>query len=601
MKSTEIRRRFLAFFKQRGHAILPSASLVPENDPSALFISAGVQPLVSYLLGEKHPAGKRLANVQKCVRTTDIEDVGDNTHATFFEMLGNWSLGDYFKQEAIEWSYAFLTSTEEGLGLDPARLYVTVFAGDQNSPRDTLSAEIWQKVGVPKERIYFKGADANWWPAVKGVDSWSGPTGPCTEMFYDITPKGLGDLTPEEEQKAEDEQKIVEVWNDVFMEFQKDQGKVIGKLKERNVDTGAGLERLLMVIQKKGSIYETDLFDEIISKIKNLAKNSDSKSARIIADHIRTSVFMIADGVLPTNTDRGYILRRLMRRAVRYADSSRLGNGALTEIAEVIVKKYQEVYPELKTEWVKIKKEISLEEEKFRVTLREGIKWFGRMYNFNVKMRNKVISGTDAFYLFQTYGFPLEMTIELADEKGLGVDVSEFNQEMKKHQQLSRAGAGQKFKGGLAGTSELETRYHTATHLLHQALRNVLGDQVQQKGSNITPERLRFDFVHGDKLTTEEKLAVETEVNNIIQQDLPVNCQIMNRADAEKTDALRFFGNKYGEQVSVYYIGDSLDSAYSKEFCGGPHVSRTGELGEFKIIKEEAIAAGIRRIKAVLK
>jgi len=587
MQSEEIRKKFLDFFEKRGHAIVPSASLIPENDPTVLFITAGMQPLVPYLMGDPHPQGKRIADIQKCVRTGDIDEIGDKTHLTFFEMLGNWSLGDYFKKEAIQWSYELLTSKEEGFGLDPNRIYVTVFAGDDNSPRDEEAKKFWIEAGIPENRIYYLGADANWWPNVKGEDTWIGPTGPSTEMFYDLTENGLGDLSHEEFVKADDDQKVVEIWNDVFMSFEKKNGKIIGELKSKNVDTGAGLERLATVLQKKDNIFETDLFEPIMAVIPD----GEESSRRIIADHIRASVFIISDGVSPSNTDRGYVLRRIIRRAVRYAD--KLGAN-LDSVVDAVISKYSLVYEELANKKDSIKKEIESEVAKFKNTLDKGMKEFE-------KISDKDISGSDAFKLLSSYGFPLELTLELAKEKGISVDVEEFKKELEVHQEKSRKGAEKKFKGGLGDTSEQSLKYHTATHLLHQALRDVLGDHVEQKGSNITPERLRFDFSHPDKMTEEEKQKVEEIVNEKINEGLFVNKVSMPLKEAEKSGALHFFGEKYGDTVDVYYIGESLEEAYSKEFCGGPHVSNTKSLGKFKIKKEEASSAGVRRIKAVLE
>jgi alanyl-tRNA synthetase len=605
MTSQELRRRFLTFFKNRQHAIIPSAPLVPENDPTVLFNTAGMQPLVPFLMGDPHPAGDKLANVQKCVRTVDIDDIGDNTHATFFEMLGNWSLGSYFKEEAIKWSFDFLTSKEEGLGLDPARLYITVFEGDENAPRDEESAAIWQKVGIPKNRIYYKGTDANWWPAVKGKDTWTGPTGPNTEMFYDLTGT-VGDLeTVADFDRADSEQKIVEVWNDVFMEFEKKEGAIVGKLAKKNVDTGAGLERLAMVIQGVQSIFETDLFAPIISGIKNLSgkvqtagdkSNDDNRATRIIADHIRTSVFLIADGVLPSNTDRGYVLRRLLRKAVRYADLIGIEPGGIAQVADLVPPVYGDAYPNISTEIEQIKAVITEEEQKFRKTLSAGLKEFTRLE----KTGN--ISGIDAFTLFSTFGFPIDLTLELAKERSLAVDLDSFNEELRKHQDLSRAGATQKFKGGLADTSENSVKYHTATHLLNAALKKVLGPQVSQKGSNITSERLRFDFVHDAKMTDEQKKQVEDLVNEKIKANLPVTWEEMPLEKAREIGAVGVFGEKYGETVKVYSIGNrETGEFFSQEICGGPHVEHTGVLGHFKIAKEEAVSAGVRRIKATLE
>jgi alanyl-tRNA synthetase len=586
MNSSEIRNRFLKFFEKRGHKIIPSASLVPQNDPSVLFNTAGMQPLVPYLLGQEHPSGKRLVDVQKCVRTQDIDEVGDKTHDTFFEMLGNWSLGDYFKEEAIQWSFDLLTNKEEGFGLDVNRLYITVFEGDENAPRDTESFEIWKKVGIPENRIYFMSAKSNWWSAGD-----NGPCGPDSEMFYDLTGT-LGDLTKEEYIKADDEQKVVEIWNDVFMEYEKKDGKVIGKLKNRNVDTGAVLERLAIVLQNKDNVFETDLFEPIISVVKNITTTPNEKAERVVSDHIRTAVFMIADGVTPSNTDRGYILRRLIRRAVRYSKVLNI-NDSLDKVVEAVQTKYKDIYPEVIG--LEIQKIFSDEEIKFKKTLDSGLKQFEK--------------GEDPFVLFTSYGFPIELSKELADEKGIKIDELDFKKKFEEHQELSRVGAEQKFKGGMAGNSEQEVRYHTATHLLHQALREVLGNEVGQKGSNITRERLRFDFTFPRKLTDEEKKKVEDIVNHKINQKLAVNKVVLPKEEAEKTGALHFFGDKYGESVSVYFVGDSIDAAWSKEFCGGPHVQNTFELAanpdgapkHFKIQKEEAVSAGVRRIKAILE
>jgi len=591
MTSVEVRQKFLDFFQKRGHAILSSASLVPENDPTVLFNTAGMQPLVPYLMGRPHPSGNKLADIQKCVRTGDIDDIGDNTHLTFFEMMGNWSLGAYFKEDAIKWSYELLTDKKDGFGLDPKRLYVTVFAGDKNAPRDEEAASIWQSVGLPKNRIYFKGANANWWPAVKGKDTWTGPTGPCSEMFYDLTKEGLGDLTPEQQQKAEDDQIIVEIWNDVFMEYEKKDGKILGKLKQKNVDTGAGFERTCVVLQGKTNIFEIDLFVPLMEVARKLT--DDVRKQRIISDHIRTAVFMISDGVLPANTDRGYVLRRIIRRMVFNTDNQKLEREFIEELISVLEKDFGSIYKNISSQKALIVDEITKEADRFVKALKQGLHEFEKIAKGN-------ISGVDAFMLFSSYGFPIDMTVELAKTKGFEVDRDGFDNEFKKHQDLSRAGAEHKFKGGLGDTSETSLKYHTATHLLHQALREVLGNHVSQKGSNITPERLRFDFTHTVKMTEEEKKRVEDIVNKNIKTNLTVHHIELPKAEALKTDALHFYGDKYGDIVSVYYIGDSMESAISKEFCGGPHVENTGVLGTFKIQKEEAVSAGVRRIKAVL-
>jgi alanyl-tRNA synthetase len=581
MKSEEIRKKFLDYFKEQNHAILDSASLVTPDEKgvtnSTLFNTAGVQPLIPYLLGEEHPKGNRLASVQKCIRTIDIDEVGDNTHLTFFEMLGNRSLGDYFKEDAIRMSFEFLTDNEKGLGLDPSRLYITVFEGDENSPKDEESFNIWKKY-VPENRIYYMGAESNWWEA-----GGNGPCGPDTEMFYDLTEDGLGDLSTDEFIQADDDQKIVEIWNDVFMQFEKKDGKIIGNLPRQAVDTEAGLERLVVVKNNNTGVYETDLFSEILDRIGNNDKN------RIITDHIRSAVMLISDGITPSNTDRGYILRRLIRRAVKNAN-----NINIPEVAEFFINKMSSAYTEIKEKQKFILDTIRNEEDKFSKSLSSGLKEFK-------KISNQDISGTDAFKLFSSYGFPIELTMELANENNISVDVKSFKEEMIKHQEKSRTAAEGKFKGGLENYGEVEKKYHTATHLLHQALRDVLGEHVQQKGSNINSDRLRFDFSHEQKMTNEEKQKVEEIINQKIKDSLPVNNVEMNFDEAEKTGALHFFGDKYGGTVSIYYIGDTIDEAYSKEFCGGPHIKNTSELGEFKIKKEEASSAGVRRIKAVLK
>lgn len=506
-------------------------------------------------------------------------------------MLGNWSLGSYFKEEAIKWSYELLTSKTEGFGLDPKRLYVTIFAGDANAPFDEEAKKAWMSVGVPEHRIYPKGAHANWWPAVKGRDTWTGPTGPCSEMFYDLTPEGLGDLTPEEQQKAEDDQRLVEIWNDVFMEYEKKEGKIVGKLAKKNVDTGAGLERISAVLQKKNNVFDTDGFASIMTVAGHLA--GDLRRRRIISDHIRTAVFMIADGVTPSNTDQGYVLRRIIRRMVFSTDMKQLGSHSVESLVSAVVDEYGAFYQNLVSEKAKIISEIVAESDKFGRTLAHG------MHEFE-KLSGRDISGHDAFVLFSSYGFPIDLTLELAKSHNISVDREGFDEEFKKHQELSRAGAEQKFKGGLGDTSEMSVKYHTATHLLHRALRDVLGPEVGQKGSNITPERLRFDFSFSRKMTDEEKKKVEDIVNAQIAKKLSVHKVILPKAEAEKTGAFHFFGDKYGDQVSVYYIGDSMENAFSKEFCGGPHVENIGTLGHFKIQKEEAVSAGVRRIKAVL-
>jgi alanyl-tRNA synthetase len=606
MNSSEIRSRFLRFFEKRGHAVIPSASLITPDEKgvtnSTLFNTAGMQPLVPYLLGKTHPAGKRLVDVQKCLRTVDIDYIRDKTHTTFFEMLGNWSLGDYFKEDAIKWSYEFLTDPKEGLGLDPSRLYVTVFEGDQNAKRDDEAAGIWQASGVPKNRIYFKDASANWWPAVKPgkEDGWTGPTGPCSEMFYDITKEGLGDLTPEEFEKADNEQKVVEIWNDVFMEFEKVDGKIVAPLAKKNVDTGAGFERLAAVLQKVDNIYDTDLLKPVMDLMKNPTATLTGK--RIVADHLKASTFLISDGVTPSNSDRGYILRRLIRRAIINTTDRKLDEPRISKFVDTLVSIYQSSYPELATNKDYIKKVLLEESTKFSEALTNGIREFNRV------AASGTISGSDAFKLFSSYGLPIDVTRELAKEKGLPVDLEGYEAQFKNHQSLSRSGAEQKFKGGLGDANDpMVICYHTATHLLHQALHDVLGEnEGNQKGSNITAERLRFDFT-GTKLTDEQKKKVEDIVNEKIRAGLPMNNVTMPKEQAEKTGARHFFGEKYGDEISIYFIGNDLSSAYSKEFCGGPHVQNTKELSgpegtwKFKIQKEDAVSQGVRRIKAVLE
>jgi alanyl-tRNA synthetase len=596
MKSTEIRKRFLSFFEKHEHIVLNSASLVPENDPSVLFTTAGVQPIIPYILQGSHPQGTRLASIQKCVRTTDIDDVGDKAHATFFEMMGNWSIGDYFKNDAIQWSWELLTSKDEGFGLDPMRLYVTVFEGDENAPKDELSHSLWTKLFTDaglnaSGHIFYMSAKTNWWPQPKAGDTASGPTGPDTEMFYDVTSDGLGDLTKESYIEADDRQEVTEIWNDVFMEFKKESGKIAGKLEKQNVDTGSGFERMLMVLQGKDSIYDTDVLSPLLNEAKKIS--TDIRSQRIIADHIRTATFLIADGVRPSNTDRGYVLRRLLRRAVMHATDKTLSLATISTLTNLVAEIYESAYPEVKKQIETIQQEINAEVLKFGKTLLQGIKQFEKISHSN-------ISGKDAFVLFSSYGFPLEITKELAKEKGIEVDEVSFNEELSIHQEKSRTAAAGKFKGGLAGHGEMETKYHTATHLLNAALRKVLGDHVGQKGSNINSERLRFDFSHGEKLTPEQKEQVANDVNEAIKADLPVSYTEMPLEEARTLGAVGVFGEKYPDIVKVYTIGDSV-KPWSREICGGPHVEHTGVLGTFKIAKEEAVSQGVRRIKAVLE
>ena len=593
MQSKEIRERYLKFFEKKGHKIVPSASLLPGNylipDKGSLFTTAGMQPLIPYLLGEKHPAGTRIVDVQKCVRTVDIDDVGDNRHCTFFEMMGNWSLGDYFKKESIAWSLEFLTSKEEGLGLDPRRFYMTVFKGEDGIPRDDESISIWKEnfakhkikadvAGVDEIikgeiRIIPLGKDDNFWIAGN-----SGPCGGDTEMFYDT----VGGKLEGKFSDLVNSGRIIEVWNNVFMEFNKTADGKYEPLAKKNVDTGMGMERTATIMQGKDNVFETDIFEQQFKYIRNISKKYDEKSARIVVDHVRSAIFIISDGVVPSNTEAGYVLRRILRRAIRHIDKIELSPEAIFDLAKIVIKDFSYAYPELKTNESKIISTIKSENEKFRLTLEKGLREFEK--------------GIDAFNLFQTYGFPIEMTIELAKEKGQTVNISEYNDAMKKHQEISKTGSEQKFKGGLAGTGEMETKYHTATHLLLAALRTVLKAEITQKGSNITTERLRFDFNWPEKLTKEQIQAVEDLVNQKIREKLPVVMLELPKEEAKKiVTTLSFDLSKYGEVVKVYKIDD-----YSAEFCGGPHVSNTSELGHFKIVKEEACAAGIRRIKATL-
>lgn len=589
----ELRKMWFDFFSKRGHAIISSASLIPENDPTVLFTTAGMHPLVPYLLGEKHPAGTRLADVQKCVRTGDIDEVGDNSHCTFFEMLGNWSLGDYFKDEMIPWSYEFLTSPEY-LGIDPGRLAVSVFAGDEDCPRDEKGAALWEKNGIPKDRIFYLPKENNWW----GPAGITGPCGPDTEMFIDNgQPKCCDECSP-----ACDCGKYLEIWNDVFMEYNKTADGNYEPLKQKNVDTGMGLERTLCILQGKKSVYETDVFAPIIAAIESIGdkkygeSEEATKAVRIVADHIRTSVFMIGDekGVLCSNVDQGYILRRLLRRAVRYAKSLGIGVGQLSSVAEAVIAEYGDVYPELVLNRDRIIGEINAEEERFEKTLQSGIKEFEKLCHYLV---GDTISGKASFKLYDTYGFPIEMTVELAKERGLKVNIDDFNKAFEEHQKKSHQGAEQKFKGGLADHSEATTRLHTATHLMHRALKEVLHDEnANQKGSNITEERLRFDFTFPRPMTAEEIAEVEKKVNEAIAADVEITCEEMTVDEAKAAGAVGLFTAKYGEKVKVYTMG-----RFSKEICGGPHAARTGELGHFRIVKEQSSSAGVRRIKAVLE
>ena len=614
MTANEIRQKYLDYFAKRGHAIVPSASLVPENDPTTLFTGSGMQPMVPYLLGEKHPLGGRIADSQKCFRSVDILEVGDNRHTTFFEMLGNWSLGDYFKKEQIPWMFEFLF---DELKLDPNKIFITVFIGDKknNIPKDTESVEIWKKlfktknidakeveigseengnvVGMQGGKIFYYDAKKNWWSRAGVPEKMpvGEPGGPDSEMFYDFgtshDPKFGKECHPNC-----DCGRFVEIGNNVFMEFKKNADGTFSKLPQQNVDFGGGLERMTMAVNNSDDVMEVNhrpILD-YLEKLSNkkYGENSDEvKSFRVIADHMKASVFLIADGVYPSNTDQGYFVRRLIRRCVRYADKLGINESLLANIVLSIAEMYEISYPEIKTKADEIVKVVAQEEKRFRETLSKGLKEFEK--------------GVDPFILFTTYGFPFELTQELAKEIGREIDEEKFRKDIENHQKLSKAGSEQKFKGGLGGTGEMETKYHTATHLLRQALEDVLGESITQKGSNITPERLRFDYSFGRKMTDEEKTEVERIVNQKISEKLPVNKVVMKKEDAEKTGAAHVFGDKYGDEVSIYFVGDSLETAYSKEFCGGPHVANTGDLGHFKIAKEEAVSAGVRRIKAVLE
>ena len=603
MRSSEIRSRFLEFFKKRGHAILPSASLVPENDPSVLFNTAGMQPLVPYLMGQPHPLGKRLASCQKCVRTGDLDDIGDNRHFSFFEMLGNWSLGDYFKDEAIAWSYEFLTSKDEGLGLDPARLAVTIFEGDENAPYDQESKDIWMKLGIPEHRIYALPADDNWWSPGD-----NGPCGPCSEMFYDMQGEFVGqEISHDAFLDLINQEKFIEIWNDVFMEYEKKDGKVIGKLSQKNVDTGAGLERLTAVMQGKDTAYDTDIFSESKEYLENIFQGNNVKELRVILDHIRTAIFLISDGVVPDKKDQGYVLRRLIRRAMVRAQQNGINHGQLLLLSQVIKKVYKEIYPSILND--NVHEILRGELDKFNKTLSVGLKKFESL----IQVNESKITGEDLFNLYQEQGFPLEVSIEEIEsrykkmrgvefpEDVKGILINAFNVKLSEHQEKSRAGAEQKFKGGLGGTSDKIIRSHTAHHLLLAALRRVLGEHVHQRGSNITDERIRIDFSHDTKMTDEQKSEVEKLVNEWIAQDLPMKRLEMPREQAETIGAEMEFGVKYPDMVSVYFVGSDLEHAISKEFCGGPHIERTGMIGNFKIQKEEASSAGVRRIKAVIE
>ncbi len=589
MKIDELRSKYLEFFRQRGHAVIPSASLLPENDPTVLFTTAGMHPLVPFLLGEPHPKGKRLTNCQKCIRTTDIDSVGDTVHLTFFEMLGNWSLGDYWKREAITWSYEFLTS-RDWLGFDPERLYVTVFAGDDDAPRDTESAEIWKSLGIPEERIYYLPKEDNWW----GPAGTTGPCGPCTEMFIEIDeiPKCGPDCRP-----GCSCGHFVEVWNDVFMEYNKRADGTYEPLKQRNVDTGMGVERTAAMLQRVPTVYDTEAFRPLIDKIKELSpreqfSEDDEVLCRIIADHTKAAVMIMADDarISPSNVEQGYVVRRLLRKAILSAERLGIESGFLTVLADIVIQMYRHVYDETERNRDFVMQNLVDEERKFRKTLGKALRRLERIIE-----TNGTVTGKDAFLLFTSFGLPLEITREIAEEKGISIDMDEFRREFEHHREISRTATQGKFKGGLADHSEEITKLHTATHLLQAALRKVLGESVRQMGSNITRERLRFDFTFPRKLTPEEIKQVEDLVNDVIRRDLPVKREVMPYDEAIASGALAFFRDVYGDEVSVYSVGD-----FSREVCGGPHVEHTGVLGRFKITKQKKIGAGLMRIKAVL-
>lgn len=593
MNFRDLRNKYISFFESKQHAAIRSASLIPENDPTVLFTTAGMHPLVPYLTGQIHPAGKRLVNFQKCIRTGDIEDVGDASHLTFFEMLGNWSLGDYFKKEAISWSFEFLTSI---LGFKTEQIHITVFEGDEDAPKDVESAQIWETLGISVDHIHFKPKEDNWWgPAGK-----TGPCGPDTEMFIDTGKEKCGEKCSPGCRCG----KYIEIWNDVFMQYNKNEDGTYSLLSQKNVDTGMGIERTVAMMTGKKTVYETESFASIIGKIEELSgkkygeSDEVTKAIRIIADHTRTSTFIIGDerGISPSNVGSGYVLRRLIRRAVRFGIKLGIKSPFISEISNEVINLMAEFYPELIENKTRIIEELNKEETKFESTLQHGMNEFNKVSDKLIENNQKIISGRLAFKLYDTYGFPIELTRELAVEKNLTVDDDGFNKEFEKHKELSRTAQQQNFKGGLADHSEETTKLHTATHLLHTALRKILGDHVQQKGSNITVERLRFDFTHNDKIEDHVLKQIEDMVNEQIKKDLPIKMEIMTLEEAKNKGALAFFSDKYEEKVKVYSI-----EGFSMEVCGGPHVERTGVLGKFVIQKEQSSSAGVRRIKAVLE
>ena len=582
MTAIELRNKYLKFFEKHGHKIIPSAPLIPENDPSVLFNTAGMQPLVPYLLGQPHPEGKRLVDYQKCIRTNDIDEVGDNRHLTYFEMLGNWSLGDYFKEESIKMSFDFLT---QELEIPVEKLSVTCFGGDETLGKDEESAKYWEKAGIPKERIYY--LKDNWWIA--------GETGPCgsdTEIFYDTgKPKCSPECNPDC-----DCGKYVEIWNNVFMEFNKHEDGTITPLEQKNVDTGLGLERVNMILQGKETPYDTEIFEDIMKKLEELQKVDNIFSRRVVAEHLRSSMMIITDGGRPSNLDRGYVLRRLIRRMIRHMNKLQIDLNELANLIDLDIDVLKQMYPELDKNRGLIKNVIIEEKDKFVKTLIHGEREFEKEFEKIKKAGKDIVEGKVVFRLYDTYGFPPEVTADLAKENNLKIDLDGFKELFKQHQEKSRAGSEQKFKGGLASTGEMETKYHTATHLLNAALKQVLGSHVHQRGSNITHERMRFDFSHDAKMTPEEKQQTENLVNKWIEQAIPVEKLEMKKDDAIAQGAEAMFIEKYGDIVTVYKIGD-----VSLELCGGPHVSNTKELGHFKIKKEESSSSGVRRIKAILE
>ncbi|MDR0932010.1 MAG: alanine--tRNA ligase [Victivallales bacterium] len=591
MKASEIRRRYIDFFKSRNHVEIKSAPLIPENDPTCLFTTAGMHPLVPYLLGAKHPAGNRLTDFQKCIRTGDIDEVGDAVHLTFFEMLGNWSLGDYFKKEMIAFSFEFLTG-KENLNIPTDMLAVTVFAGDSDCPFDQEAFDQWRSLGIPEARIAKLGKKDNWW----GPAGTTGPCGPDTEMFY-----WTGSL-PAPEAFDPSDKRWVEIWNDVFMQYNKTAEGNFEPLAQKNVDTGMGLERVTAILQGKASCYETEIFAPLFATLDEIRKIAAppevrTSSERIIADHLRAATFILGDGITPGKVDQPYVLRRLIRRAIREGRKLGIEEAFTSKIARVVVAEFGDVYPELKERAEVIYDELDREEKQFAVTLEKGTHEFQKLIErVPAHIEKKIISGKNAFNLYETYGFPIELTEEMAHEKGFQVDRAGYDAAFAKHQELSRAGAEQKFKGGLADGSDATAALHSATHLLQAALRQVLGTHVEQRGSNITADRLRFDFSHEEKMTPEQLKKVEDLVNDAIRRDLPIKCEEMDVQSAKASGAMGLFENKYAANVKVYTMGD-----VSKEICGGPHATRTGELGVFKIKKEESSSRGVRRIKAVLE